>query len=59
MAADEGQTLPQKHREGGSRAADALSAKRQKIGHLPENIQPETWRSSRPAQPTECAKEAW
>ena len=58
MAADEEQALPQKHRGGGSRAADALSGKRQKIGHLLGNIKPETHRSSRPAQPTEQAKEA-
>ena len=59
MAADEGQALPQKRKGGGSRAADALSGKRQKIGHLPGNIQPETRCSSRPARPTERAKEAW
>ena len=56
MAADEGQALPQKRRGGGSGAADA---KRRKIDHLSGNIQPETRRSSRPAKPTERAKEAW
>ena len=57
--ADEGQALPQKRRGGSSGAADALSGKRQKIDHLSGNIQPETRRSSRPAKPTERAKEAW
>ena len=59
MAADEGHALPRKRRGGSDRAADALLGKRQKTGHLPGNIQPETRRSSRPARPTTRAKEAW